>query len=252
MARQKYSKSSLRKYASRKRPAWIPGAGYGPKTTAAIASATNNLNARLRNVESNIRAEETKKYYAQQNETQLVAQSPTLTMLNVINGINQGDSAYNLDGISYSLRGIAMKFLVHNTTGVTAIARIAIIRCKSGQTLSTQGEDLLTGSAQNGLDFSSATEYQRYYCPLNRKKYDVIMERTFKIGAKNSVGTSNYDCNQLIRGYKRYKNRKEYMNSNGDPDTKYYILGWCVDTNMDNSAITLEVTGETTFYYKDN
>ena len=173
-------------------------------------------------------------------------------MLNVINGMGQGNSANTLDGLSYNLRGIAMKFLVHNTSGVTAIVRLAIIRAKSGQTISTIGEELLTGSAQVGLDYSSATEYQRYYCPINTKKYDVIMQRTFKIGAKNTVGTSNYDCNKLIKGYKPFKNKKEYLNASGDPDTNYYIVGWCIDTNMDNSAITLEVTGETTVYYKDN
>lgn len=213
---------------------------------------TESLEGRVRQLESNVRAEETKKHYQPQNETQLVAQSGSLTMLNVINSLPQGDNASSIDGISYSLRGIAMKFLVHNTSGVTAIVRLAVIRAKSGQTISTAGEDLLTGAQQNGLDYGSATEYQRYYCPINTKKYDVIMQRTFKLGAKNTVGTSNYDCNKLIRGYKRFNNRKEFINSSGDPDTKYYVVGWCVDTNMDNSAITIEVTGETIFYYKDN
>lgn len=211
-----------------------------------------DLEGRVRQLESNVRAEETKKFYLNQNETQLVSTASSLTMLNVINPLNYGDNANTLDGISYNARGIAMKFLVHNTSGVAAIARIAIVRAKSGQTITTAGEDLLTGTAQQGLDYDAASEYQRYYCPINRKKYDVIMERTFKIGAKNSVGTANYDCNKLVRGYKRFNNRKEFLNSSGSPDTKYYIVGWCVDTNMDFSPITLEVTGETIFYYKDN
>lgn len=211
-----------------------------------------NFDKRLKNVESNIKAEETKKFYLNQNETQLQSTAAALTMLNVINPITYGDGANRLDGVSYSLRGIAMKFLVHNTSGVSAIVRLAIIRLKSGQTMTTDGEDLLTGTAQQGLDYLSASEYQRYYCPINRKRYDVIMERTFKLGAKNSVGTSNYDCNKLVKGYKSFKNRKEYINASGDPDTKYYIVGWAIDTNMDFTPLTIEVTGETCFYYKDN
>lgn len=222
------------------------------RASAKKSMTLRSLNKRLKDVESNIRAEETKKFYLNQNETQLVSTSVPLTMLNVINPLNYGDNANTLDGISYSARGIAMKFLVHNTSGVAAIVRIAIIRAKSGQTITTAGEDILTGTAQQGLDYDAASEYQRYYCPLNRKKYDVIMERTFKIGAKNSVGTSNYDCNKLIRGYTRFKNRKEFLNSSGEPDTKYYILGWAIDTNMDFTPLTIEVTGETCFYYKDN
>lgn len=222
------------------------------RSFAKKSASYKNFDKRLKNVESNIKAEETKRFYLNQNETQLVSTSIPLTMLNVINPITYGDGSNRLDGVSYSLRGIAMKFLVHNTSAVTAIVRIAIIRLKSGQTMTTDGEDLLTGTARQGLDYFNASEYQRYYCPINRKRYDVVMERTFKLGAKNSVGTSNYDCNKLIRGYKSFKNKKEYINASGDPDTKYYILGWCIDSNMDFTPLTIEVTGETIFYYKDN
>ena len=211
-----------------------------------------SLNMRLKDVESNIKAEETKKLYTAQNETQLVSTSPTVSMLSVINALVQGDKSRNVSGVSYNLQGIGMKFLAHNTSGTPAIIRMAVIRVKSGAALTVSGEDLLTGNASNGLDFSSATEYQRYYCPINRNKYDVVLERTFKIGAKNTTYTSNLDCNKLIRGYKRYKNRKEFINADGEPDTKYVLVGWCVDTNMDNNAITVEITGETVLYYKDN
>jgi len=221
-----------------------------PKTTK--KNTYTALDKRVKKLESNVKAEETKKLYLSQQETLLISTSPTLTLLNVINSLNQGDNASTIDGISYSLRGIAMKFLVHNTSANPAIVRLAVIRASSGFTMSTAGESLLTGAQQNGLDFSSASEYQRYYCPINRKKYDVVMERTFKIGAKNSTYTSNMDCNKLVRGYKKYQNKKEFLNSQGNPDTKYYIVGWCVDTNMDFNTINVEVTGETCFYYKDN
>lgn len=222
------------------------------KATAKRAMTLRSLNKRLKNVESNVRAEETKKFYLPQNETQLLSTSGPLTMLNVINPMIQGDLASNIDGVSYSLRGIAMRFLVHNTTGTAAIVRIAVVRAKSGFNMTTQGESLLLGTAQNGLDYAGANEYQRYYCPINTKKYDVIMQRTFKLGAKNSTYTSNIDSNKIIRGYKSFKNRKEFVNAAGNPDTPYYIVGWCVDTNMDFTPISIEVTGETTFYYKDN
>lgn len=222
------------------------------KAAAKRAMTLRSLNKRLKTVESNVRAEETKKFYLPQNETQLISTSSSLTMLNVINPMIQGDLASNIDGISYSLRGIAFRFLVHNTSSTAAIVRVAVIRAKSGFSMSTTGESLLLGTAQNGLDYSSASEYQRYYSPINTKKYDVIMQRTFKLGAKNSTYTSNMDCNKIIRGYKAFKNRKEFVNSSGNPDTPYYIVGWCIDTNMDFTPITVEVTGETTFYYKDN
>lgn len=146
-----------------------------------------------------------------------------------------------------------MKFLLHNTTSNPCVVRCAIIRLKSGQTISSIGESLLTGSAQLGLDFSSASEYQRYYLPINTKRYDVIMQRTIKLGAKNSTYTEQFTCNKLIKGYKRFNNRKEFTNnSSGSMDTNYYFVSWLVDSAMDTNTITVELTGETCFYYKDN
>lgn len=252
MARQKYSRSSIKKYARRKRPAWVPGAGYGPKTTAAIAAATNNLNARLSSVESNMRAEETKKKFIQFNEV-IVNNGVSLPVWTLLNPLSQGDTASTIDGISYSLRGIAMKMYLHNNSGVSGYVRLAILRLKSGQQLSTTGENLFTGGNQLGLSYTSATEQQRLYHPLNTKRYDVIMQRVVKIGAKNSTYTDNFDCNQIVKGYKRYKNRKEFINTDtGSMDTNYYLVAWAVDSALDFNTITVELSGETCFYYKDN
>lgn len=230
----------------------------GPKTKKAINYAKRrmtlrNLNSRLKNVESNVKAEETKKKYTQFNET-IVNNGLSLPVWSQINYLVQGDTASTIDGISYSLRGIAMKFMLHNNSSVAGYVRVAIIRLKSGQTISSTGENLFTGANQLGLDFTSATEQQRLYAPLNTKRYDVVMQRVIKIGALNSTYTSNIDCNRMIRGYKRYKNRKEFINtsSSGVTDTTYYAVAWAVDSALDTNTISVEMTGETTFYYKDN
>lgn len=212
----------------------------------------NTLIKRVRALESAHRAEETKKFYVQQSETPLYTNTNALSCLNQINGMTQTDAANGIDGVSYILTGIRMKFLIHNTASNPALVRLAIIRLKSGQTLTTTGESLFVGSASNGLDYASATEQQRYYLTLNRNRYDIIMDKVIKVGAKNSTYTNNFNSNVLVEEYKRFNNRKEFMNSSGNPDTKYYIVGYAVDAAMDFNAGNLELTGETTFYYKDN
>lgn len=213
---------------------------------------SSDLEKRVKKLEGSVRAEETKRKFTQFNEV-AITNSATLPVWTQINNLSQGDAANNIEGVSYALTGISMKFLLHNTTSNPCVVRCAIIRLKSGQTISSIGESLLTGSAQLGLDFSSASEYQRYYLPINTKRYDVIMQRTIKLGAKNSTYTEQFTCNKLIKGYKRFNNRKEFTNnSSGSMDTNYYFVSWLVDSAMDTNTITVELTGETCFYFKDN
>uniref|UniRef100_UPI00404AEC7E hypothetical protein n=2 Tax=Pseudomonadati TaxID=3379134 RepID=UPI00404AEC7E len=106
---------------------------------------------------------------------------------------------------------------------------------------------------QLGLDFSSSSEYQRFYLPFNTKRYDVILNRRIKVGGNNQTYTENFDANKIIKGYKSFKNRKEYVNtSSGQMDTNYFLVAFLVPTNMDGTSMTVEMTGETCVYYKDN
>ncbi len=211
-----------------------------------------NLNLRLKNCESNIRAEEVKKNFTTFNEV-AITNSPTLPVWTLINNLSQGDSASTIDGVSYANRGIAMKFLLHNNTNQACVVRLAVLRLKSGQTFTSIGENLFTGNQQLGLDFSSSSEYQRFYLPFNTKRYDIILQRRIKVGGNNQQYTENFDANKIIKGYKSFKNRKEYVNtSSGQMDTNYYLVAFLVPTNMDGTSMTVEMTGETCLYYKDN
>lgn len=211
-----------------------------------------NLNLRLKTCESNIRAEEVKKNFTNFNEV-AITNGATLPVWTLINNLSQGDTASTIDGISYANRGIAMKFLLHNNNNEACVVRLAILRLKSGQTFTSIGENLFTGNQQLGLDFSSSSEYQRFYLPFNTKRYDVILQRRVKLGGNNSTYTENFDANKIVKGFKSFKNRKEFANtSSGGMDTNYFLVAFLVPCNMDSTIMTVEMTGETCVYYKDN
>lgn len=227
-----------------------------PKTKQAQVAGRMGLiraiDKRVKSIESNVRAQETKKHYHQLNE-KVLTNSLTLQQFDQINTINQGDGANSVDGNSYALTGIAGKFLIHNTSNKAVLFRVAVIRIKSGGTMTAGGESLFTGSAGLGLDFSSASETQKYYLPFNTKKYDIIFSKDFKVGGKNSGSTDDFRSNQILKFYKEYKNRKEHINtSSGSMDTSYRLIMFPVDVGMDGNTLNVEVTGQTTFYFKDN
>lgn len=234
----------------------MPGKQNTMKKRQVNKSRTNvnaSLVKRVKDIESLIKAEETKKKYEVFNEVTIQIQSSNLPIWTLINSIQPGDAANNLNGISYINQGISYKFLVHNTSGVPCVFRMAILRLKSGQELDATGPDLFTGTASLGIDFSSTTEQQRYYYPFNTKKYDVILQDNVKLGAKNSLYTEQFSSNQIISGYKPFKNRKEFIDDSlGGMNTSYYLVAFCVPAAMDGDAGSVELTGQTVMYYKDN
>lgn len=219
----------------------MPGKKYTSK---------KSLANRVKALESNVNSQETKRHVTVYNEAS-VPNTTALTIFNTINSMTTGDGADNVDGRQYALTGIAYKFLVHNQTAVDQLFRMCIIRT-GNQTITSAGESLFLGAQSNGLNFSSATETQKYYLPLNRRKYDVIFEDTFVLGKSNAGSTQQYFNNKICNGYKRFKNKKESMNASGSPDTRYYFLAWNVDANMDANSCELELSGQTTVYFHDN
>lgn len=211
------------------------------------------IDKRVKNLESSFKAQETKKKYTTYNE-QVIGNNATLQINQQINTLVQGDGTSEIDGNSYALTGIAGRFLFHNVSQYPTLMRLAVIRIKSNASFTTAGEDLFLGSAGLGLNFSSATEPQRYFLPFNSHKYDIIYSENVLVGGKNATYTNDYHSNQIVSFYKRYKNRKETVDTSagGDMNTSYRLIIFPVDCAMDSNTLNMEVTGQTVFYYKDN
>ena len=222
-----------------------------PKGRTTRKKTNNTLLKRVKMLESSMKAEETKKHFTAYGE-QSVPATPgaNVPFINVINDLVQATDADGVDGVKYALTGIAQKWFIHNQTAVDLLFRTCVIRSKS--TIGGSGEDLFLSLQGEGLNFSSASESQKIYLNINHQKYDVIFEDMIKVGKSNASGTSQYDNNQFIRGYKRFKNKVETIDGDGLPNTRYYLLAWVVDANLDNNACSVELSGMTTFYYKDN
>lgn len=211
----------------------------------------NTLLKRVRMLESSVKAEETKKHNTAYGEATVSANpGGPLQLNNVINDLVKSTSANGIDGTEYALTGIAQKWFIHNQTAVDLIYRTCIIRSK--EAISGAGDQLFLSLNGEGLNYQSASEAQKIYLTLNHKKYDIIFEDMIKVGKSNASATSQYDNNQFIKGYKRFNNKKESINIDGDPNDRYYLIAWVVDANLDDNACDIELSGMTTFYYKDN
>jgi len=205
---------------------------------------------RLKKLEKKVNSAETKCLMKEFNEL-TVETILTTPGLPVINLITQGLAGDQISGSQYALTGIAYNFLIHNQTAVDCTFRFCIIRIENTAQLSTTGESLFLQPNGNGLNFTGASATQRFYLPVNHRKYDVIFQDRIKMGKSNSSSTSQYDNNQMIKGYKKYNSKKETINVSGSPDTKYQFIAWCVDNNFDGNLPTLELTGVTKFYFQD-
>lgn len=230
-----------------------------PKTKAAQVagrmSMIRNIDKRLKNVEKETKNQEIKRFFSTIDEYTITTSQISGIQAWLINNLSNGTGNEQLIGRQYQLHGIGFRMLLHNTAlNARALVRCCIIRTSSDQNLGgTNGTDFFlhsSGGSETGLDFINASSYQRYYLPINHRKYDVIYQKTFRLGPNAVDGTP--DGNKLVSFFKKYKGKKETVDANSAPNNRYYFVIWAVDPSFDNLTFDVEMTNRLAFYYKDN
>lgn len=230
-----------------------------PKTRSAQVagrmSMVRNIDKRLKNVEKEINTQEIKRFFSTIDEYGVTTSQISGIQAWLINNLSNGTGNEQLIGRQYQLTGLGFRMLCHNpATNARALVRCCIVRTSSDQTLGgSNGTDFFlhsSGGSETGLDFINASSYQRYYLPINHRKYDVVFQKTFQLGPNTSDGTP--DANKIVSFWKKYKNRKETVDSNSNPNSRYYFIIWAIDPTFDNLTFDIEMTNRLKFYYKDN
>jgi len=173
----------------------------------------------------------------------------------MLNIISRGTDDSQMIGSSIVLRSISWKFLLHsNTTNKAQIIRYAIIRLNTNTNFTNEGEKLFKDTSGNSKDYADCTEQEKFFLPLNRDTMDVVATDIVKLGAKNIDQTDQFNCNQIVSGYKKYKGIKLDYSANETPVVQYYFLMWSMLAGMDTSISswgTTEVTGRVKFNFTD-
>lgn len=211
------------------------------------------------------RAIETKAKTNQLNEV-LVGSYDANPRTTMLNNIGKGTSNDQRIGTSVNVRGIKLRQLAHNIKWTNGngddvqhevIVRQCIVRLRNSDTATHVKEFFINDG--DSYSFIVASEKERYYLPLNRINYDVLWENTSKLGRASGY-TNNYNSNKLTKKYIKHRRKLKFRtNSTEDGDNtprdEYYHYLWIVNCNMDTSDADdqgkIELTQETTFYYKD-
>lgn len=212
------------------------------------ATAMKSLTNRVRKLET----AETHKFKTFNNETVVGGTVfATIPLFKTINNVSEGTGNDNFVGSSIHQTGIALKYFIHNVSGICTYWRMAIVVCKNGNELSSAGEEIFLDDQDQGFNFSSSNDRQQLMLNLNRNKYTVIYDKIHKIGAKNTSATENFKSNKMINFYKSYAGKKIMFDSSANPNERMYLLGWPIDSNLDGNNLSLEISGQTTYYFKD-
>lgn len=232
----------------RRRVPGPPGVGTPYARSRQVPTAVRTLNTRVKRLEN----AETHKFKAFNNETVVSGTVfATIPLFKTINQIAEGTGNNDMIGSSIHMTGVALKYFIHNVSGIATYWRMAIVVCKNGNNLTAAGEDIFLDDQDQGYDFSVSNDRQQLMLNLNTNKYTVVYDKVHKIGAKNSSSTENFKSNKMIKFYKAYKNKKITFDSSSNPNERMYLLGWPIDSNLDSNTLTLEITGQSTYYYKD-
>ena len=113
------------------------------------------------------------------------------------------------------------------------------------------------------LSYESANNVQRYILPFNHKDFDIVFQKTEKLGIVNTPNTQNYFNNKKVSFYNRQNYKCEWFSDsssfNDECNPGLYYIVFVGNINMDDSQfagneITLgaaEVNMALNVYYKD-
>lgn len=242
----------------------------------AKAKTTKQLTKDVNTLMSNLRSQEVLKYFTFENEEVIKpagtdaqianGEERQIPIFKICNDLNLGLNKDQMRGTSVSMTGIGFRYLLHNTSQYATMVRILLIKTKYGEELTENGEDLFLSDVGYGYPYTSTSSYnsqnelqlnerQRFYLRSNRHKYNIIYDKTHILDAKSagSNSTTSIRSNKIVKFFKPYKDQKITFDGDGHPNTKYYIAMFPIDCGMDGQQINqaIEVTGSTTFYYKD-
>lgn len=197
-----------------------------------------------------VQALETKKHQTKTDEQTVSTLSGYYFMDNQM-ALPQDDTYSGFDG--HFVRGVGTKFnhLFFNSSSQTLLCRYVIIVNKQG----SGNYDYSTGAGlfedNNGnINYASATETQKMYSRINRDKYAVVCDKTFKLSPQ---GTDKNDSLIVKRWVNHKLQRYRFDGSSTFPTRNQVILlAWDCRADMDTTTgNSMEVSGIGTFYYKD-
>lgn len=212
-----------------------------------------------------------KDYYAQE---EIISSNDTLPYIRALTDLSKGTSSNQRVGVQVHLRGIHQRRMYHNfsystsggdTVSFAGLIRECIVRVMNKPATADLLKDFFVVNG-NSIDFTAASEKQRYFAPIQTNDQDIIWERTTKLARRgHAVGTDadaqNMYNNKIMSVYKKQNRIIRYAQNATDTTTEeakpeYFHLIWAInsnfDTSSDDNATRVEVTDNIRVYYNDD
>lgn len=148
------------------------------------------------------------------------------------------------------LTKLTYKMFLHNTGNTDCLVRMIVLRSKGmlTNTECNQGVSLFkVGNAD--ADFVNATYATRIAKDVDRTNYTVLSDKIIKLAGLSK----SEENNKIIKFTKYYKNKRtDFADQNSATAINpIKLLFYVVDSALDTNVPVVEVTGETSTYYKD-
>lgn len=188
-----------------------------------------------------------------------------------LNDIARGSQIAQRIGNSIHVTGVSMRGLLHgrgltidgSTSHSAVYVRHAVLKQKSASIGLSGSTTPLFLKNNDVLTYDNATNVNRFTLPFNHKDFDIMFQRTEKLGIVNTGSTQNYWNNKLVKFYNRYNIKCDWADGDGTASELcnpgiYYIV-FVGNLNMDDSSDSAdtaslgcaEVNMNLQLYYKD-
>lgn len=180
-----------------------------------------------------------------------------------LTAISRGSQHFNRQGNEILLTGIKNRMLLHarpnpneGGTNSAVIVREALIRTpfdKAG-TL-----NLLFIRNGNAKAWSDTDQGEKYLLPFNHNEFDILYQKTHKLGMFNDTYTNQFPSNKIVKWYRQQEQKIVWADADAasTPNHLYLYVIFCINANMDyggsgeTGAAAFECTSLLTTYFKD-
>lgn len=148
------------------------------------------------------------------------------------------------------LTKLTYKMFLHNSGNTDCLVRMLVVRSKGmlSNTQCNQGINLFK-SGNATVSYVSATYATRIAKDVDRTNYTVLSDKIIKLAGLSK----SEENNKIIKFTKYYKNKRTDFadQDSAEAINPIKLLFYVVDSALDTNVPVVEVTGETSTYYKD-
>jgi len=197
------------------------------------------------------RQAETKKFQRSiWSETSLSSATACSTPV-VLDEVSEGSGSFQRVGDRIKMIGLYLRYIIHNNGSVPVYVRIILYNDKGSGNYASSSNNYILDNSSEATTFTGES-LSNIYAPLNKSVIKVWYDKVHRIAGLGDGTGVETTSNKRFFKMRMYKNFQELTaGGTAEQQSNFRILALVRSADNDTTAQTIELTAQSTLYFKD-